>query len=200
MPKRKHWATRLKEKNARLETENQQLREQLGAVPRQTNASDFSELSEAIRESVRDVDVSEVANLLLNKVCIPLNCREDAFIMETGETVRAQPFRTTDKIYSVPTFEMLQRVLRETQVDAIKWQRETMDCEKIARLFTTRCCDLGIDSVGRVCSWSGGHAFCVAIVFKGENLDVVFIEPQTDEIITELTGKYDLTNAFMLLS
>ena len=95
---------------------------------------------------------------------------------------------------------MLTRILEETAVDAIQWQAEGYDCEDIARKFVTRCCDLGINSVGRVMAWSGSHAFCVAIVQDGASVDFVFVEPQTDQIVEKFEGMYDISDALIIIS
>lgn len=195
MPK-EHWTKRLKRENARLKEENDKLKTNTvsGTV------SDQSELMAAIAGDASEVDANTIANALLNKVCVPHNCREDAFVMEKGESVRVQPFRLTDSSYKVVSRSMLERILKETQIDAIVWQESDYDCEDIARKFVTRCVDLGINSVGRVMSWSGNHAFCVAVVKDGNGVDFVFLEPQTDQIVDVLEGKYDLNNALIIIS
>lgn len=192
---RKHWSAVLKDRVAHLEAENKRLRDSSGS-----KGNDFSDLIEAISGDVKEVGANDVANMLLNDVCIKHNCREDVFIMEKGDNVRGQPFRLTDSTYKVVGDDMFDRILRETQVDAIQWQSNDYDCEDIARKFVTRCVDLGINSVGRVMSWSGGHAFCVAIIQDGKGVKPVFVEPQTDQIIESLTGKYSLDNALIVIA
>ena len=167
---------------------------------RKPESEDFSDLKLAIAEDAQNYSANDIANTLLNDVCVKLNCREEAFVMEKGESVRVQPFRLTDGTYKVVSRSMLTRILEETQIDAIAWQAESRDCEDIARDFVSRCVQLGINSVGRVCSWSGTHAFNIAIVQEGDGVEFVFIEPQTDEIITILEGKYDLSNALIIIS
>lgn len=164
-------------------------------------ARDFSELKQAIKDNAQKVDSGAIGQAILHQVCIPYDCRKDAFVMETGATIRVQPFELTDSTYKVVDREMLARILRETEVDAVKWRAEEEDCEDIARRFVQRCVDLGINSVGRVLSVKGKHAFCVAIIADGHDLEVVFLEPQTDEIVNpKPNSKYDLTNAFMVIA
>jgi len=157
-----------------------------------------------IQADVKVYDANIIANTLLHEVIAPKSnrnqSRESVMSMETGETLKVQPFRLTDATYKVVSREMLQRILDETKVDAIEWQAEEYDCEDIARKFVTRCCDLGINSVGRVLAWSGQHAFCIAIVQDGPSVDFLFIEPQTDAIITEFTGNYDISNALIIIA
>ena len=161
---------------------------------------DHAGLKSDIAQDAVEVHADVIAQGLLEDVCIAKNCRENAFVMEEGKSVRTQPFRLTDSSYKVVSREMLKRILEETQVDAIKWQAEGYDCEDIARKFVTRCADLGVNSVGRVMSWSGKHAFCIAVVQLGTDIEFVFIEPQTDQIIDAGSGKYDLENALIVIS
>ena len=164
----------------------------------------YDTLKAAIAGDVREYDASVLSQALLHEVVAPKDdkqrCREEVMCMETGEMHKMQPFRFTDAKYDVVSREMLDRILKETQVDQIKWVEEKMDCEKIARKFVTLATDLGVDSVGRVKSWSGGHAFCIAAVQDGASVDFVFFEPQNDKIITEFEGNYDMSNALIIIS
>lgn len=170
----------------------------------QKKADVHAGLKADIQANVKVYDANIIANTLLHEVIAPKGnrnqSRESVMSMETGETLKVQPFRLTDATYKVVSRDMLQRILDETKVDTIEWQAEEYDCEDIARKFVTRCCDLGINSIGRVLAWSGQHAFCVAIVQDGPSVDFVFIEPQTDEIITEFTGNYDISNALIIIA
>ena len=68
----------------------------------------------------------------------------------------------------------------------------------------------GLNSVGRVKSWSGGHAFNAAVVSVGDgDLELVFFEPQDqtkDKIVTEEeilgdeNSKYSLENALVIIA
>ena len=179
-----------------------QFREPEPAVPEPNEADPVQKdgFQDAINADLTEFSAKQVGQALLDKVCIPYGCREKVFIMEKGDSVRAQPFRLTDKYYKVLPIDRIQLVLDKTKVDEIEWEAEEYDCDDIARKLVTRCVDLGINSVGRIMSWSGEHAFCIAIVYDGDELDFVFIEPQTDEIITSLEGKYDLSNALIIIS
>lgn len=161
-------------------------------------------LKVAIQSDVKAYDANTIAQALLHEVIAPKDnrkqCRENVMVIENGETIPVQPFRLTDATYKVVSRQMLGRILEETAVDAIEWQAEGYDCEDIARKFVTRCCDLGINSVGRVMAWSGGHAFCVAVVQDGASVDFVFIEPQTDKIVEKFEGMYDISDALIIIS
>lgn len=161
----------------------------------------FADLKVAIDENARQVSAGEVGQVMLHDVCIRFNARKDAFVMETGERIRVQPFELTDSTYKVVDRAMLDRILHETKVDQVEWRAEEEDCEDIARRFVQRCSDLGLNSVGRIFSMSGQHAFCIAIVTVDDGLEVVFLEPQADRIVDPLAGgKYDLGNCFMVIS
>ena len=160
----------------------------------------FAGLRQAIDDDSEDVSSGEIANALLEQVCVGMDCRESAFIMEKGESVRTQPFRLTDGTYKVVTRETIERLVKETKVDEIEWTAEEYDCDDIARKFVTRCVDLGLNSVGRVMSWSGKHAFNIAVIREGNGIEFVFIEPQTDEFIEPGEGAYSLENALIIIS
>ena len=160
----------------------------------------FSGLKQVIADDVKEVSAADMGNALLNQICIPYKCREDAFIMEEGKTVRVQPYRLTDSTYNVVSKAVIERLVSETKVDEIVWTAEEYDCDDIARKFVTRSVDLGLNSVGRVMSWSGGHAFCIAAVQDGDGVKFVFIEPQTDEFIEPGDGAYSLENALIIIA
>ena len=81
---------------------------------RKPESEDFSDLKLAIAEDAQNYSANDIANTLLNDVCVKLNCREEAFVMEKGESVRVQPFRLTDGTYKVVSRSMLTRILEET--------------------------------------------------------------------------------------
>ena len=160
----------------------------------------FAGLRQAIDDDSEDVSSADIGNALLNQVCVTMDCRETAFIMEKGESVRTQPFRLTDGTYKVVTRETIERLVKETKVNEIEWTAEEYDCDDIARKFVTRCVDLGLNSVGRVMSWSGKHAFNIAVIREGDGIEFVFIEPQTDEFVVAGVGNYSLENALIIIS
>ncbi|MDE0016084.1 MAG: hypothetical protein OXU51_07860 [Candidatus Poribacteria bacterium] len=180
--------------------------------PSAQKADAHAGLKADIQADMKVYDAGVVGQALLHKVCIRDGnrdfCRSEEMEIETGDIKRVQPFKLTDAKYTVLTRDMLNRVLSETEVDKIEWQAEAYDCEDIARKFATRCCDLGINSVGRVLSASGEHAFNIAIIQDGASVDVVFIEPQTDQFVepvsfkpgTEEHNNYNMYNASMIIS
>lgn len=171
----------------------------LASVDKGVITDNFEGLKASIKADAREVSAATVANALLHQVCIPHNCREETFVMETGESVRTQPFRLTDSVYKLVSLPMLESIIEETKVDSIRWRSESYDCEDIVRKFVTRCVDLGINSVGRVFSWSGGHAFNIGAVHVDGELAFKLIEPQTDRFV-EPQGEYSLENALIIIS
>ena len=189
------------DKIVRLEDRLSNATEVVAAPAQNVSGNDpFEGLKQAIADDAKEVSASDIGNALLNQICIPYKCREDAFIMETGKTVRAQPYRLTDSKFNVVSRDVLERLVSETKVDDIEWTAEEYDCDDIARKFVTRSVDLGLNSVGRVMSWSGGHAFCIAAVQDGNGVKFVFIEPQTDQFIEPGEGNYSLENALIIIA
>lgn len=173
----------------------------------------FAELKADIAQDIKTYDANTIGQALLHEVVAPKHnknfCRNEVMVIETGEMVRVQPFELTDALYNVPTREMLNRAIKETEVELIQWQAEEMDCEKIARKFVTIFGDLGIDSVGRVLAKSGNHCFVIAAVQQGASVDFLFIEPQTDAIVEPVSfdpttadeqNKYNIYNALIVIS
>ena len=174
------------------------------AADETATAPDFSELQAAVAEDVREYEQSIVNTAFYSEVCKKFNCWETVHLRD-GTPAQSYPLRLPDAKYFVPSREMLDRILKETKVDEVQWVEDKEDCEDIARLFVQRCNDIGINSVGRVCAWSGGHAFCVAIVQDGTSVDFVFLEPQTDELLadsdlTDQGSMYNITNALIIIS
>ena len=181
-----------------------QIQERLNNPPQVIQAPQKSDidadLKKVIDENKKAFNVGELMHAMTYKVVVPLKCREDGFIMEKNESVRVQPFRFTDSRYQVLDRETLIHVLKETKIDAKKYEREGYDCEDFARKLVQRFVDLGVNSVGRVFSWSGEHCFNVACVYSGDDIEIVFLEAQTDAIIDKLEGNYNLDNALMIIA
>ena len=159
----------------------------------------FAEFRAVVAHDMKEYTQETVNAAFYSEVCKKFNCFETVQL-RNGTTGQSYPLRLPDAKYYVPSRDMLDRILRETKVDEVEWVKDKEDCEDIARLFVQRCNDIGINSVGRVMAWSGGHAFCVAIVQDGTSVDFVFLEPQTDEIITDMSDMYDITNALIIIS
>ena len=72
------------------------------------------------------------------------------------------------------------------------------DCENFAEKLR---CDLqsryGINGIGII--WADGHAFNFFVVNNGSIPEILIIEPQTDEVVTELTGNYSINRRCEIL-
>ena len=165
-----------------------------------TQPTENTDLKRVIDENKRGILTEELV-IAFSKTILRTGSRELAFSPDKGVYEPIQPIRFPDSRYQLLDKETLIYLLKETNIDKIKYQKEVMDCEDIARALVQRCSDFGINSVGRVFSWSGGHSFNIAAVYNEDSeIEFVFIEPQTDQIITELTGQYDISNALMIIS
>lgn len=144
-------------------------------------------------------DAMDVAQELMET--LPRGARFHAFNMETGEVVKVQPFVLTDAHFQIPTRQEFEDQL--AVLDPGVWVEESNDCEDIARKAVQSFHEAGIKSTGRVFSWSGGHAFCVAIVQDDNGIDALFFEPQTKRVLgPDKLGKgnYCLDNVLMIIS
>ena len=190
---KEHWTKRIKRENAELKTENERLKSGV------STGTDYTDLKSAIAEDVKVYTVNEVIQALS-----PTDIIQKAYelVMErrTGEMREMQAIRLTDSKYWILTEQMFDRILKETKVDKIKYQKEKNDCEDIARKMVDICHDLGINSVGRAFSWGGGHSFDVVLV-RNENGNIILraFEPQTDRYV-EFTGQYTLENMLVIIS
>ena len=165
-------------------------------------AETFKNLTVAIEEDVVEYSASDIATALISHPELS-EAREYVMHPETGRVEKMQAFRFTDGTYRVPTREMFQRIVDETKIDEIEWVAEKSDCEDISLRFNARCIELGLNSCGRVMSWSGGHCFIIAVVRDEEGLGFACLEPQTDKILSsdELgEGSYSLENCLILIN
>ena len=118
------------------------------------------------------------------------------FMYATPEIITAKdpygaqiPFSCDDGQYFVVSRSMVERILRETKVDTISWVAEKRDCDDIAKyLSALMAVQFRLNSFGVVRSYDGGHAFSFALVHGESGLGVMWIEPQTDEILTRQLG------------
>ena len=170
------------------------------ATSEKSSAPDFTDLKKAIKEDLVRFGANDVANAMIRHPVVR-RCRESAFVMETGETVKTQPFRLTDGTFFVLSRPVIERIVQETKIDALDWSADVSDCEDICLRFNSRCLELGLNSCGRVLSWSGRHCFVVFISRnEGGELDLLFFEPQTDRFVEPGEGMYNMENALILIN
>lgn len=103
----------------------------------------------------------------------------------------------------LPESEMLQCV-KATHTDAIKYQPEIADCDKIARAMWARIpLMFGINSVGLFADFAGRHCFCLVLVKPDDNSAPIvarLVEPQTDaEVAFNSSPPYQIVQGKYLL-
>lgn len=158
-----------------------------------------AELQLIVDENKREFATQDLI-IAFSKTILRMGCRENVFSPDKGTYDPQQPVRFPDSKYQLLPKDTLMQLLYGTNIDKIKYKKEVMDCDDFSRALVQRCSDFGINSMGYVFSWSGGHSFNVAAVYNDDdNIEFVFIESQTDRIITELTGQYDISNALMII-
>ncbi len=170
------------------------------ATPAEVASVDL-DLSAVIAQDVKPYKIVEVINAAMNHPKLR-NARELVMKPETGQMEKVQSFRLTDGTFMVPSREVFERVVAETKIDEVEWVKDVTDCEDISLRFNARCIELGLNSCGRVMSWSGGHCFIIAIVRDGDSLGFAFLEPQTDQFLTDEVGEgqYSLENCLILIN
>ena len=175
------------------ETENE--------VEPESRFPDDLSLSELVSMDVRPFGAADVANAIMNHPKLR-DARELVMKPETGVMEKMQSFRFTDGTFMVPSRETFERLVSETKIDEVEWVKEVSDCEDICLRFNAKCIELGINSCGRVMSWDGGHCFIIAIVRDGDSLGFTFLEPQTDQFLTDEVGEgmYSLDNCLIIVN
>lgn len=148
------------------------------------NAKKTAALRAAIQADVKEYDLNDVLSFLYSR---------DEISKAIDPFGTGSPVRYKDRSFflvSRPTFE---QVLRDTEVDTIEWIAEKSDCDDIAKyLSALMAVRFGLNSFGVVTSFNGGHAFSFALIHERNGIDIVYFEPQTDQIITQFTGPYEL--------
>jgi len=83
--------------------------------------------------------------------------------------------------------------------DALDWlpyRPDRFDCEEYAELVVALAAfGAGVNAVGVVYDWSGGHAYNVVVTSDSE---AVFVESQTGEIVDVGEGNYALDDATVI--
>ena len=160
----------------------------------------YIDLKNDIENDKQVVKSGEIEGILLRDVAKKFGCRERVRNLETGKVVRVKPFRLTDRVYNVVSKRILHRVLKDISAQVEPITASGFDAEDRARRLVNQFANLGINSVGRVISWSGNHAFVVAVVTDDDNLIVEFVETDTKQIVQVGSGKYDLHDSLIIIS
>ena len=143
-----------------------------------------SALRAAIQADVKEYDLNDVLSFLYSR---------DEISKARDPFGQASPVRYKDRSYFLVSRPIFERALEETEVDTIEWIAEKSDCDDIAKyLSALMAVRFRLNSFGVVTSFNGGHAFSFALIYEMNGIDIVYFEPQTDEIITQFTGPYEL--------
>ena len=161
-------------------------------TPRGRGESENAQLKKQIKADAKMFDVHEDL--------IPV-------VMETPPLLHAkhngqQGLNMVDGKYRVVSKTVFDEVLLNTKVDSIEWLEDVQDCDDISLLFVARCVRLGLNSVGRIMSWGGGHCFNLVIARdENDKPKFYYLEAQTDQWIEEedLKGMYSMENALIVI-
>ena len=96
------------------------------------------------------------------------------------------------KYYAIP-WEVWRDIVQFTKVDAGQYRKDRYDCDDFAvvlKAVVSR--KFALNSAGIIFDYSGGHAY-TALIVADENRTpfMVFVEPQTDGLVTRMEGAYD---------
>jgi len=113
----------------------------------------------------------------------------ESAIRETYGDDAADSTMLFDGTYYTTDRDGFDAMVRFDPTNLLPYRPSRFDCENFAMLFQTLSAFLfGVNSVGTVIDWSGGHAYNIVYLNDGS---VLLYEPQTDEIVDvggELSG------------
>ena len=133
---------------------------------------------------------------------VPYDALKEAF---DKSALSKLTFVGLDNEYVVLTRAAWEKVLAWSGVNDYKYKSDTRDCDNFAAaLHGTIPLRLGVNTVGYVVDWSGGHAYnAVAVMEEGGPLTIAAVEPQTDGFVAvgdqaSAHEAYTATNGFVL--
>ena len=98
--------------------------------------------------------------------------------------LRKLRFLPTDSKYRCVDLPTLKLLLERNNVSEIKYVPEFWDCDNFAMALPPDLSrTFGVNSLGFVIDYSGGHAYNCAFVHSNGTLGIVIIEPQTDRLV-----------------
>ena len=137
------------------------------------------ELRGIIQQDTNIYSINEIFNFV----------RSRPELRDARDPYGGQSFRSKDAEYYVVSRSTVEQIINETEVDTIEWVADKTDCDDIAKYFSAlMSVRYGLNSFGVATSYDGGHAFSFALIHEGGKLNVVWFEPQTDEILTDKIG------------
>ena len=106
-----------------------------------------------------------------------------------------------DSVYWGASEDAWHGMLAYTGVDRKRYIKDRFDCDNFAVLFAGVVADkFGINGVGIVIDYSGGHAYCaILIVNENGGLSIGIIEPQNDKFVLKTQGMYSAKFGFIFL-
>ena len=118
-------------------------------------------------------------------------------LMPLNKTVRFFGNSASDAYIQTLTRESLAQFLLQDKTDNLKYIKNSetvtgFDCENFAETLRVDAAKQKINSCGVI--WGDGHAFNFFIIHDNTHLSIIFVEPQTDQIIQELIGAHSITN------
>lgn len=117
-----------------------------------------------VKRHVREVSAQQVA---------------DAYRLSMLRNLQLQLF---DSRYLALPAEVWQTVLDYTQIDKKPYKSEHYDCDNFAMALCGQVPTFfDVNGVGLVADFSGGHAYNALIVYEGVSLEIVAVEPQSDQ-------------------
>jgi len=91
-----------------------------------------------------------------------------------------------DRRYLAVPEETWRKVLQYSGVDSVPYREESRDCDDFAFALRGELpLKLGLNGVGIILDSSGKHAYSALLVWGENGLEVDFVEPQTDRIISQ---------------
>ena len=207
----------LKETNKELFVENLRLKGQLERAEQELvriwswtpklkyerPPSDVGELSRKLREWY--VPPDEIARAKLKQAT-----QGDIWnaLQKEIPTFGPEHYLPLDGRYYVPTLETFKKMVEWDWTDAKKYELDRFDCDKYAVTFKARMAfEFGVNSIGVVVDYDGGHAYNVVVVWNEEKnmYDAWLFEPQTDALFKYKDrpggegGHYSLTKMYVIL-
>ena len=112
-----------------------------------------------------------------------------------GRNVRLFGRSASDSAVVALTRSGLDKFLLEDPTDRGQYVTDTggrnYDCENFSeRLRVAPAAKYGVN--GCMIIWGDGHAWCAFPVVSGAGPEIVMVEPQSDEVVTQLTGAYSV--------
>jgi hypothetical protein len=106
-----------------------------------------------------------------------------------------------DREYYAPqSLKDLQDALHANRVSEYIYESEEYDCDDFAIALKAGLARVGITSVAIVIDYAGGHAYNAVALPSEDGVTVRYIEPQTDEDVTDKIGRgeYAATRGYII--